>query len=550
MADTTGGVLPGVTVTAVHEASGITFESVTDERGAYRMAVRIGSYRLTAALQGFSTVTRAGVEIAVGQQIMANIQLSPSTIQETVTVTAEAPLIEVTTSSMTTNIDQRQMQELPVMGRNWQDLGMLAVGSRVNNVVEIAAVGTGTYQVNVDGQQVTQYIGGQTDGQPRFSRDAIAEFEYISNRFDATQGRSSGIQINAVTKSGTNTMAGTFSGYFRDDRFNAADFIQGRVLPYANQQLSTTFGGPIRRDRMHFFANYEFENEPADLQLREPAIPSFNIDQTGARREHKAGLRLDAQFSPALRASVRGAIWKNFQPFDPRFAGGNTIHPSAAVENTRNSDQILFTVTQVLGNRALNEVKAGYSGFRTSEQSAVTWNSHPARATEGVTRGAPIVTLRGYTIGQGDNQVPQRITQGNLSVRDDFSFSFSKGGRHDLRIGGEYIKNSWWLMICRFCAGNIDAQGGPVPANLEALFPVWNDPDTWNLAGLNPIVRRFNQAVGDFTFSVDRHVWATWFQDDWQIGPRLTLNLGVRYDLAQGAWGEDQELLPFGTGRP
>ena len=113
-----------------------------------------------------------------------------------------------------------------------------------------------SFQLNVDGQQVTNVLTGGGDfGQPRYSRDAIAEFEFVANRFDATQGRSMGVQVNAVTKSGTNTRAGTFAGYFRNDKFNAADFIQHRVIPYSDQQLSMTYGGPILKDRIWFFEN-------------------------------------------------------------------------------------------------------------------------------------------------------------------------------------------------------------------------------------------------------------------------------------------------------
>src|SRR5687767_13276928 len=93
--DTTGAVLPGVTVTAVHEAAGNVFEAITDERGVYRMPVRIGNYRLTGTLAGFATVTRPGVPVAVGQTVSLNLQLAPSGLQETVTVTGEAPLLDV-----------------------------------------------------------------------------------------------------------------------------------------------------------------------------------------------------------------------------------------------------------------------------------------------------------------------------------------------------------------------------------------------------------------------------------------------------------------------
>ena len=130
--DNTGAVLPGVTVTATNEAQGTTFVGVTDEQGIYRIAVRAGVYRVTAELAGFTTVVRPGIEILVGRQIALNLDMAISGVQETVTVTGEAPLLDTTTSSIGSNIDPRQAQELPLNGRNWMDLAMLAPGSRGN----------------------------------------------------------------------------------------------------------------------------------------------------------------------------------------------------------------------------------------------------------------------------------------------------------------------------------------------------------------------------------------------------------------------------------
>src|SRR5262245_24713586 len=130
--DSTGGVLPGVTITAVHEASGNTFEAVTGDRGVFRIAARAGVYRITAALPGFSTATRSGLELLVGQQVVVNLQMAISTLQESVTVTEEAPLISTTTSSIGGNVDPRQTQELPVNGRDWLSLSTLAPGMRAN----------------------------------------------------------------------------------------------------------------------------------------------------------------------------------------------------------------------------------------------------------------------------------------------------------------------------------------------------------------------------------------------------------------------------------
>jgi hypothetical protein len=546
--DATGGVLPGVTITALHEASGNTFETITDERGAYRIPLRIGVYRLTAAIPGFATVTRTGLELLVGQQATINLQMSPSALEESVTVTAETPLVNVAQSRPGGNVDPRQMQELPVNGRNWQDLALLAPGVRVNSVTQVAVSGNGmqgNYHVNLDGQQVTQNTGGGLGafGQPRFSRDAIAEFEFVSNRFAATQGRSAGVQVNAITKSGTNTFSGTASGYFRNDRFNASDFIQRRVLPYSDQQLSGTFGGPVLRDKFHFFVNYEYEREPQTLASSSP-YPSFNVDLRSTRTVDMSGIRLDNQFSPQTRLSTRGTHYEEIIPNES--AGGAIRHPSTGVNRKLSGDQIVFSLTQVLTNRTLNEIRAGWLGY-TWRLRAELDVPNPVYQVPGLEDqvGPPVIQFRGYTIGAGNANMPERMGNNTWSVRDDFTQSYDLGGRHDLKLGGEYLFVDHYIYLCRFCMGVLDAQGGPIPSNVEALFPVWNDVSTWNIAALSPISRRFQMGIGNFQFYIPRHVGAFWLQDDWVVTPRLTLNLGVRYDLAKGMWAEDVELLPF-----
>ena len=224
MTDSTGALLPGVTVTAVLQATGNTFETVTDEAGIYRLPVRVGGYLLTAKLPGFATIERIGLLLLVGQTATVNLQMSPSTVQETVTVTAEAPLLNVTSSSLGGNVDPQQVQELPVNGRNWVALALLAPGSRttaVNAATPLPDRNGGEareFQLNVDGQQVSVENG--TGGQARFSQDSIAEFQFLSNRFDATQGdrRRPGEPDLEI---GTNQISGLFRGNFRDSRFNA-----------------------------------------------------------------------------------------------------------------------------------------------------------------------------------------------------------------------------------------------------------------------------------------------------------------------------------------
>ena len=124
--DSTNSVLPGVAVTAVHQATGNRFVAVTDGRGLFRLPVRIGDYVITAELQGFTTVTRGGIQLLVGQNAVLNLQMAPSTLQESVTVTAEAPLLDMAGSTLGGNIDPKQMSDLPVQGRDWMSLALRA----------------------------------------------------------------------------------------------------------------------------------------------------------------------------------------------------------------------------------------------------------------------------------------------------------------------------------------------------------------------------------------------------------------------------------------
>jgi hypothetical protein len=539
VSDATGGVLPGVTVTATHTESGNTFVAVTSERGVYLLPVRAGHYDITFELPGFGTTTRREVELLVGAKVLVNSELAVSTVQETLTVSGEAPLIDTTRTSLGGNVDPRQIRDIPVAGRNFMDLTLLAPGSRLNSVTEIPAA---NFQINIDGQQVTQNNNYQM-GEPRYSMDAIAEFQLLSSRFDATQGRSSGVQLNAITKSGTNQFSGLVAGYFRDDSMNAEDFIQKRVLPYSNQQISSTLGGPLRLNRTHFFANYEWQREPKTFSYSSP-YPAFNFDQSGSYTQVMGGLRLDHQFSPDTRMALRGSRYTKLEPFDSRYSGGASRHPSSAIRTERASWDLNLTLTQVLSTRAINEVKSGYAGFGWNQLSHVPWAGGPL-AGLGFTTGTPVINLRGYTIGQGHTSTPIRVAQDRYSVRDDFTLTSNALGFHTLKMGGEFIYDTTVNFATPNATGIYDATGGAVPANIESLFPVWNDMSTWNLNALNPVIRSYQIGIGNFTTYPIRPTAAGWFQDDWALSSQLMLNLGLRYDYMHNVFAQDTVLPPF-----
>lgn len=538
--DSTGGVLPGVTVTAVNIDSGNTFVAVTDDRGNFRLPVRIGNYRIAAQLPGFATVNRT-LQILVGQTSVLNFQLAPSTLQETVTVTGEPPLVDTTTSTVGSNIDPRQMSELPLNGRNWMDLSLLAPGARRNETVGLVQNRQGYSQTKVDGQEVTVMYHSSPDAeQPGFNRDAIAEFNVVANRFDATQGHSAGMLVNAVTKSGTNTYAGTFGGYFRDDRFNAKDFISNKVLPYSNQQISGTIGGPIVKDRVHFFGSYGYEREPKTYIYNSP-YPSFNIDQHFTSQTHTALGRLDYQFTPASRLTVRGSGYHTL--FYNGGANSATVHPSAGGTRGRTAPQYFATFTHVISTKTMNELRGGFTDYERQDQPAVRWKGGDFPYHPTLHGTSMIIMLRGYTIG-ADNQ---NIFQDTQSLRDDLTTSYDLGGRHDVKIGGEYLRFHNSFIWCLRCNGVIDATNAPVPANIEQLFPVWNDASTWNTAPLAPITRWVFHSLSDteHRYGIVRHAFAGWVQDDWKVADPITLNLGVRYDFDTNSYAEKTQFLPW-----
>jgi hypothetical protein len=555
--DSTGGVLPGVTVTAVHEATGNRFEAITDATGNYRLPVRVGTHAITAELQGFTTVSRPGVQLLVGQTAAVNLQMSPSTVQETVTVTAEVPILNVATSNLGGNVDPTQVQELPVDGRNWMALALLAPGSRtastaVNAVLPDRNGGeVREYQTNLDGMQVTNSLGGGS--QPPFSQEMIAEFQFISNRFDATQGRSQGVQVNVITKSGTNQMAGSIRANFRDDRFNAVNQALGRKVPISNQQYAGSAGGPIIRDRLHYFGFYEYEREPRSSIWNTP-YPRFNIELQGNVSKKLGGGRLDYQLSPQMRFMVKGNLTKTFEPFGP---GSNNNHPANTASTAETQNTMQAQLTQVISNRALNEVRVAWAGYIFTNANLTHWSNHWA-AVNGpygpVTIGSPRIQFTGFNI-TGNNGYPRHRSQDLYSVQDSFTLSYNAKGRHDMKAGGEFLLHHEMSANCTNCMGNIDARNGTIsslPIPIEDIFPDAFNVDTWNLAAISPLVRTYRLGVHKGRRDdVDLPYYAAWLQDDWRMTSRLTLNLGVRYDLTVDSFAQYGEFLPFmEKGRP
>jgi hypothetical protein len=514
--DDTKSVLPGVSVTATDQSSGRQIAAVTNDRGEYRLLnMPPGKYNVQAELAGFSTVIVRDVELLVGQNATLPFSMKLAQVSETLTVVGETPLIDVASSQVAGNVDRRQMEQMPIQGRNWMELSKLVKGVTANDVGN--SIGTGAmddlWQLNLDGQQITQKVAGSGFGQPRFSRESIAEFQIVTNLFDITQGRSAGMEIQAISKSGSNILAGSAYSYFRDDSLNAPDKVAKRVLPYENQQIGGTLGGPIVHDKTHYFASYEYEREPGTIFTNPSLLPgqSFSIPYKNGQKSFLG--RLDDQLSNTSRLSIRGSRWDWENPV-VLTAGG---HPSASSVQTKNATNVLATWTRVLagGNRIL-EVKGGYNGFH--------WTNAPQDSL----LGTPEYRVPGLTFGAPYNY-PQTLNQHNLTGRADYSVH---GSKHDLKAGIEYIHvqngGPWYIQRAGFFTFN------SAPANLGALVPqdAALDASRWNLASLAPLARDFqvNYTQGDWTIDIPRPTYAIWIGDNWKMGSQLTVNMGVRWD--------------------
>ncbi len=517
--DGTKAALPGTTITATMIDTGRASTTVCDERGEYRLrGLAPGRYRVQAELSGFSTVVIPDIELLVGQNRSLPFTMQVASLTETLTVTGESPLVDISSTQVAGNVDRRQMEELPLQGRNWMELAMQVKGITANAVDTTPGVRDRQFQLNLDGQEITQQVAGSGFGQPKFSREAIAEFQVVTNLFDITQGRSLGIQVQAISRSGTNNYDGSVYGYFRDDKWNAKDFLANRVLPYANQQIGAAFGGPLIKDKAHFFLSFERENEPNTIVTSVAALPGSSWTFPTKLVQNSFLGRADWQLSPNDRLTARASYWDWDNPFT-QVSG--TEHPSQAATRSRKAVNVVGTWAKVLSATTLQEVKIGYTHFDWQNLLAVP-----------ELQKTPNYVFPGGTIFGQRRNYPQEFFQNTISARYDLMMT---AGRHDMKVGGEFLRwhdTGQWQLLSR---GEYIFTS--TPADLARRFPVdaWNDPSRWDVTGLDSIVQRFDQNFGDWTIDIPRPTWAVWFGDTWRMRNDFTVNYGIRWDADWGA---------------
>jgi len=336
--DASGAVVKAVEVKATQVDGGGIYKTKTNATGEYQFpALVAATYAVHAEADGFAPVERR-VTVLVGQTLQVGLTLKLASVSSEVSVVGQDVAVDATTSVVAGNIDTEAISNVPLNGRNYLQLASLVPGIRVN-AVDDSPLPQGAitgFQLNVDGQQVTQnYAYSNGYGQPKFSEDAIAEFQVITNRFDATQGRSNALQINIQTKSGSNATHGSAFGYFRNDVFNAADPIEQKVLPYSDEQYGGTLGGAIKKDKLFYFGSYEREHQPNTVVLQpygfSSVLPTYTHADTISTNEYLS--RFDYIRGPNDRISLRSTGYTVSDPFSGLSGTNNPTNGSNSSKN-------------------------------------------------------------------------------------------------------------------------------------------------------------------------------------------------------------------------
>ena len=271
--DQQGAVIPNTSVSAKNVGTGAERTAISDASGGYSIvSVPAGSYEVTASAAGFQTEVHSGITMTVGAAVRVDFSLNVGAVAEKVEVTAEAPQVDTTTSTMSGLVGDTVIRELPLNGRDWLQLALLQPGALpvVDQPAPSVSRGTGT-QMSISGGRPTQnvfrvdglVVNDELNRSPgsalgvNMGVDAIREFSVLTDTFPAEYGRSSGGVINAITKSGTNTLHGTAFYFHRNSALDARNFFDATLPPFRRHQFGASVGGPIKRDKLFFFANYE-----------------------------------------------------------------------------------------------------------------------------------------------------------------------------------------------------------------------------------------------------------------------------------------------------
>jgi hypothetical protein len=524
--DESNAALPGVVVVATHQASGMFRQVVSNPDGSYYMTgVLPGSYRITAELPGFQKFERAEVLLQIGTTTTLDIAMKLSGIQENVTVTGVAPLVDVTSKQVGANISQEELAALPILNKNWMFAVSLAPGVQIQSnpasfacdslIVSGGSNRSGNFSVDGGGNN-DDYLGSACGSQVRTALEAVQEFQVLTNQYDAEFGRTAGAVINAITKQGTNSFHGALFGSYTNDKVTARDFFvaqsQGAARPLpkprsAQKDWGGTIGGPIVKDRAHFFYSLDRLVFDEGRSNTFAARPELNYTDTQSMRLWNHMIRVDHQINASNTWS--GRYLSEIAPTYNRISARRTLaNKDQEYDVDRSAGGHWNTI---FGNTRFNTIRAGW----TYEKNGFTVPEVQGKNPVLMVDVAPTLTMLTFVDGRNAGAL-FRINDA-YEISDTFSQFIPDwaGGDHDLKFGAQYIYSNIWLPDQSTMNGNF-------AFSTDRIFNA-ADPATYP-------ERLTVRVPGPSDIKMPTHVAVLFAQDKWHRG-NLTLNLGVRYDL-------------------
>src|SRR5512142_2653659 len=507
--DQNGAGLPGVSVTATSPDTGFTRGDTTAQDGAYTIAaIPAGSYTVTYAISGFKTVEQKNVEMNVATTRTLNVTMQVSAVAEMITVTTEAPLVR-TDPAIGAIISQKELQTLPLNGRQFANVAVLAPGTQLAYNTDPTKPGQLTVQLDGGSGRNVNYImdgGDNTDDTiggalQNFSLESVQEFKIQTQQYKAEYGRSTGGVLNVVTKTGSNEFHGSGLEYFRDKSLNSETQSEKNAnsgkSDYRRNQYGASLGGPIVKDKAHFFITGERTEQKTNIiQDTGGVFPELDGKPVETPfRDDLLAAKVTADMSASQFLQVRYGYQKNSQLYG--VYANHTPDSFGTISNKYES--VLAGLQSQFGQNALNELVFQYTKF----DNAITPNSD----------NPTIYFASGVLSGQNPN-TPQTTRQTKYQYKDDFSFFADWHGSHDLKFGVNFVHEP----------------------TLAGDFSIGTAAPTYVLNGdsLDSSVASISQNGGFSGYNSPKNIYDAYIQDDWRPSPRLTVNVGLRYDLNLG----------------
>jgi carboxypeptidase family protein/TonB-dependent receptor-like protein len=457
--DESGAVVPGARVTTTNVENGLVRLAVSDTRGRYVVAaLPPGSYKIAVEMSGFANQTRDGVALLLGQAAEIDFTLKVASGREEVTVSAEAPVVDVAKTAVSSVVGQQQIENLPINGRNFISFSAITPGVAYDRTPQQGA--SATSGLSFTGQRARSnniMVDGLDNNDPAvgavravFSQEAIREFQVLTDSYSAEFGKAAGGVVNIVTKSGTNELHGNTFFYLRDKSLNAKNYfdkfdvfgnpINAAKAPFNQKQWGATLGGPIQKDKTFFFLSYERTDiQDARLVTIDPSAASllnslgFTVDLGNvplAVKNNEALAKLDHHWTPdhslTFRVSFADIDREGIDDF------GGSVARSRSTAQVRTDWSVSASETDILSPKWINEFR---TQFAHEIQDIVSLDTRCGERCETVDAGGPTLEITGFASVGRQRFTPNLRLNKRLQFTDTLSYV---GGDHHVKLGFDY----------------------------------------------------------------------------------------------------------------